>query len=78
MVAAMEKIFSFAKTLVSPTGTVVFVMQKILSDFETMVSIRRKVFSAMKKTFSVPSTNRYKPGAIGRNLGTALTSASGI
>jgi hypothetical protein len=41
--AVFEKIFSFAKTIVSLTWTVVFVMQKILSDVETMVWIRRKV-----------------------------------
>jgi hypothetical protein len=38
---------------------VVSVMQMILSDVETMVSVKKKVFSAMKKMLSVPSTNRF-------------------
>jgi len=37
----------------------VIVTEKILSDAETMVSVKKKIFSAMKKMFSAPSTNRY-------------------
>ena len=58
MVATIEKIFSFANTMVSSTETVVSDVKKIFSDVETMVSVKKKVFSAMKRMFSVPSTNR--------------------
>jgi hypothetical protein len=34
-------------------------IEKIFSDAETMVSVKKKVFSSMKKMFSVPSTNRF-------------------